>query len=105
MSTGTTPLWAAATAAVLMVSLRCAPAAFPGALVARHANRLTLASRAAIGLALAYALYQMLQLDRAGLVASFIFVTSGLVVFLAFRTLAGAILGAAAAYGAYLLLA
>lgn len=104
MGAGTTPLWAAATAAALMVSLRCAPAALPGALVSRHAHALAVANRAAVGLALAYAVYQLFQADRAGLAGGFVFAAGGLAVFLAFRSLAGAILGAAAAYGAFLLL-
>jgi hypothetical protein len=63
LDTAYTPIWAVAAAAALMVSLRCAPAALPGALVARHARLFASASRAAVGLALAYALFQLLQAD------------------------------------------
>ena len=104
MDAASTPIWVAAVAAALMVSLRCAPAALPGALVSRHARLLVHASRAAVALALAYALYQLYRADRAGLAPGLVFAASGLAVFVAFRTLAGAILGAAAAYGAFLLL-
>ena len=98
----TTPLWAAAAAAALMVALRCAPAVLPLAPAARHARLLVSASRAAVVLALAQALYRLLRLDGADLAAGLVFAASGLAVFLALRTLAGAIVGAASAYGAYL---
>ena len=83
MDTAYTPIWAAA-AAALMVSLRCAPAALPGALVARL---FASASRAAVGLALAYALFQLLQADRAGLTPDLVFAAGGLAVFVAFLLL------------------
>lgn len=86
MDTAYTPIWAAA-AAALMVSLRCAPAALPGALVARHARLFASASRAAVGLALAYALFQLLQADRAGLTPDLVFAAGGLAVFVAFLLL------------------
>lgn len=87
-----------------MVALRCAPAVLPAALAARHARPLVAAGRVAILLALSQALYRMAHLDGADVSAGLVFAASGLAVFLAFRTLAGAIVGAASAYGAYLLL-
>lgn len=99
-----TPFWVALAAAAFMVALRCAPAVLPAALAARHARPLVAAGRVAILLALAQALYRMAHLDGADAAAGLVFAASGLAVFLAFRTLAGAIVGAASAYGAYLLL-
>lgn len=97
MDIAATPLWAAAAAAVLMVALRCAPAALPLAPTARHARLLVSVGRAAIVLALAQALYRLFRLDGADLAAGLVFAASGLAVFLALRTLAGAIVGAASA--------
>lgn len=104
LDTGASPFWVALTAAAFMVALRCVPAALPAALAARHARPLAAAGRVAILLALAQALYRLFRLDGADLAGGLVFVASGLAVFFAFRTLAGAIVGAASAYGAYLLL-
>ena len=85
-------------AATLMVLLRCVPVLLPTYLVTRYSQELSRASRLAIGLALLLALYRLLRLDSSSIVAGSVFAGGGLVIFVAYRSLAAALIGAAIIY-------
>jgi len=81
-----------------MVMLRCAPMLLPTHLIARHHQGLSRASQLAIGLALVLALYRLLRLDASAIVAGLVFAGSGVAIFVAYRSLAAALISAAAVY-------
>ncbi len=91
-------LWTAAGAAALMVALRCAPILLPVHLITRYSEALSRASRVAVSLALLLALYRLLRLEPGSILAGAVFAGSGLAIFIVYRSLAAALIGAAAIY-------
>jgi hypothetical protein len=91
-------LWAVAAAATLMVMLRCGPILLPSEPITRHSRALTIASHVAIGFALLSALYRLFSLDAASIIAGLVFAGSGFIIFVTFRSLPTALIGATVIY-------